>query len=212
MFVCHSEYFVFKTFSASRHTQQYQFWITCDTSATYESAVAFLPHLIELKGHFRSWVLSSLCFTTSLSAKPLIWRRVLMQFHFHANQSHFHKNDFALQLAFKQRHKGTRKWPIRQGKNANYFIHTEIFASNFALWKSVPDFTSTNQRGETSFSHVKRLFCPITNQLKPWFKWIVFSRAFSRSSRVTLSGSFDKILYFRCTRVVRNSNFQVIKS
>ena len=36
-----------------------------------------------------------------------------MQFHFHANQSHFHKNGFALRLALKQRHKGTRKWPIR---------------------------------------------------------------------------------------------------
>ena len=35
-----------------------------------------------------------------------------MQFHFHANQSHFHKNSFALRLTLKQRHKGTRKWPI----------------------------------------------------------------------------------------------------
>ena len=99
-----------------------------------------------------------------------------------------------------------------QPRKQLYFIHTEIFASNFALWKSVSDFTSTNQRGETSFSHVKKSFRPITNQLKPRFKRIVFSRAFSRSSRVALSGSFDKILYFRCTRVVRNSNFQVIKS
>ena len=29
-----------------------------------------------------------------------------MQFHFHANQSHSHKNGFALRLALKQRHKG----------------------------------------------------------------------------------------------------------
>ena len=35
-----------------------------------------------------------------------------MQFHFHANQSHFHKNGFALRLGLKQRLKGTRKWPI----------------------------------------------------------------------------------------------------
>ena len=35
-----------------------------------------------------------------------------LQFHFHANQSHFRKNGFALRLALKQRHKGTRKWPI----------------------------------------------------------------------------------------------------
>ena len=35
-----------------------------------------------------------------------------MQFHFHANQSHFHENGFAPVLALKQRHKGTWKWPI----------------------------------------------------------------------------------------------------
>ena len=52
----------------------------------------------------------------------------------------------------------------------------------------------------------------VSSNHKPRFKRLVFSRAFSRSSRVALSGSFDKILYFRCTRVVRNSNFQVIKS
>ena len=34
------------------------------------------------------------------------------QFLFRANKSHFHKNGFALRLALKQRHKGTRKWPI----------------------------------------------------------------------------------------------------
>ena len=33
-----------------------------------------------------------------------------MQFNFHANQSHFHKNGFT--LALKERHNGTRKWPI----------------------------------------------------------------------------------------------------
>ena len=35
-----------------------------------------------------------------------------MQFHFHANQSHFHTNGFVLRLALKLRRKGTRKWPI----------------------------------------------------------------------------------------------------
>ena len=34
------------------------------------------------------------------------------QSHFPSNQSHFHKKGFALRLALKQRHKGTRKWPI----------------------------------------------------------------------------------------------------
>ena len=33
------------------------------------------------------------------------------QFHFHANQSHFHKNGFSLRL-LKQSYKGTWKWPI----------------------------------------------------------------------------------------------------
>ena len=37
-----------------------------------------------------------------------------MQFHFHVNQIHFHKNGFAFRLALKQRHKRTRKWPITQ--------------------------------------------------------------------------------------------------
>ena len=37
-----------------------------------------------------------------------------MQVHFYANQTHFHKNGFALRLALKQRHKGTQKWPIHK--------------------------------------------------------------------------------------------------
>ena len=63
-------------------------------------------------GHFR--VLLCLCFKTSLSAKPFIWKWVLIciLLYFHANQSHFHKNTFALRLVLNQRHKGTRKWPI----------------------------------------------------------------------------------------------------
>ena len=35
-----------------------------------------------------------------------------VQFHFHANESHFHKNGFALRHGLKQRNKGTQKWPI----------------------------------------------------------------------------------------------------
>ena len=48
MFVRLIEYSTFKTIFAGRHTRQYQFWSKCDTSATTESTVAFLPHLIEL--------------------------------------------------------------------------------------------------------------------------------------------------------------------
>ena len=71
-----------------------------------------LPHQASPKiGLFR--VLLCLCFKTSLSANTNLSyeNEFCMQFHFHANQSHFHKNGFALRLALKQRHKGTRKWP-----------------------------------------------------------------------------------------------------
>ena len=39
-----------------------------------------------------------------------------MLFHFHANQSHFHKNGFALRLTLEKRHKRTRKWPITKSR------------------------------------------------------------------------------------------------
>ena len=66
-------------------------------------------------GLFR--VLLCLCFKTSLSANTNLSNEneFCMQFHFHANQSHFHNNGFALRLALKQRHKETRKWPIIWG-------------------------------------------------------------------------------------------------
>ena len=53
-----------------------------------------------------------------------------MQFHFHANQSHF-RNGFALRLALKQRHKGTRKWPIYERTflselNKNHAVSNEL--------------------------------------------------------------------------------------
>ena len=45
-----------------------------------------------------------------------------------------------------------------------------------------------------------------------FFFFFFFRLLLSNCSNWKISGSFDKILYFRCTRVVRNSNFQVIKS
>ena len=51
-----------------------------------------------------------LCLKTSLSANLKYQNYFCMQFHFNANQSLFlYKNGFALRVAFKQRHKGTRK-------------------------------------------------------------------------------------------------------
>ena len=59
-----------------------------------------------------------------------------MQFHFHANQSHFHKNGFALRLALKQRDKGTRKWSIK----IRYSNNVEVIVSFVKLdesWKNM---------------------------------------------------------------------------
>ena len=57
-------------------------------------------------GHFR--VLLCLCLKTSLSAKMSSACSFIS-----CKSKSFHKNGFALRLALKQRHKGTRKWPIR---------------------------------------------------------------------------------------------------
>ena len=49
------------------------------------------------------------------------------EFDLHENETvcrtHFHKNGFALRLALKQRHKGTRKWPISKFK----YFHSAVF-------------------------------------------------------------------------------------
>ena len=85
-----------------------------------------LPHQASPKiGLFR--VLLCLCFKTSLSANTNLSyeNEFCMQFHFHANQSHFHKNGFALRLALKQRHKGTRKWP-----EMAYYLGSSILIAN----------------------------------------------------------------------------------
>ena len=63
-------------------------------------------------------------------------------------------------------------------RNNTYFIYTEIFASNFAVWKSVSDFTSTNQRSETSFScsHLEYLICNCVHIVTPFrLSWPYFS-------------------------------------
>ena len=57
-----------------------------------------------------------------------------MQFNFYANQSHFHKNGFALRLALKHRHKGTRKWPIvfcSTLRIGPYLFYIEKFTTQF---------------------------------------------------------------------------------
>ena len=82
----------------------------CDSPSVSKTVFAIECYCI-LSGHPRSIdhfrVLLCLCFKTSLSAKLSYENEVCTQFHFCANQSHFHKNDFALRLALKQRHRGT---------------------------------------------------------------------------------------------------------
>ena len=57
-----------------------------------------------------------------------------MQFHFHPNQSHFHENGFALRLALKQRHKGTRKWPTEAIEDTSMHKHLKKDWAN--IWVS----------------------------------------------------------------------------
>ena len=72
-----------------------------------------------------------------------------MQFHFHANQSHFHKNGFALWLALKQRHKGTRKWPILFWI-ANVFFTCLLISSTSFLEMGYLTITPVTLQGEGS--------------------------------------------------------------
>ena len=65
------------------------------------------------------------------------------QFHFHANQSNFHKNGFALRLALKQRPKGTRKWPIefireRDKNDTGYLNIQHLLVSLNAINLTIP--------------------------------------------------------------------------
>ena len=84
--------------------------------------------------HFR--VLLCLCSKMSLSAKPLHENEFCMKVHFHANQSHFHKNGFTLRLALKQRRKGTRKWAINDTTIRDYKASSLTFVSR-PLWSSL---------------------------------------------------------------------------
>ena len=56
-----------------------------------------------------------------------------MHFHFHANQSHFHKNSFALRLALKQRHKGIFAKLVLNKQGTGYeYPSPQLVASNMA--------------------------------------------------------------------------------
>ena len=78
-----------------------------------------------------------------------------MQFYSHANQSHFHKNGFALRLALKQRHEGTRKWPISLQCDANFIVDND--ARNYMIHR-------TYLQIETLPRNVR------LQKLSPWYK------------------------------------------
>ena len=93
-----------------------------------------------------------------------------MQFHFHANQSHFHKNGFALRLAVKQRHKGTRKWPI----TLLWFCDTQFKPTLFSFAQTMRtelltkqnDFLPVAQHGALLFS----VMCEL-QKLHPYYRF-----------------------------------------
>ena len=87
-----------------------------------------------------------------------------IQFHFHANQSDFHKNSFALRLAMKQRHRGTRKWPISiedrmQGSLWSLFTLKQVLAFKQSLYGSVSSVRLLTKYGK-SFSERKVYSAP----------------------------------------------------
>ena len=73
-----------------------------------------------------------------------------------------------------------------------YFIYTEIFASKILLCKKRFGFNFDQSERRNEFLTREKI---VSSNHKARLKRIVFSRAFSRSSRVALSGSFDKIIF-----------------
>ena len=90
------------------------------------------------------------------------------QFLFHANKSHFHKNGFALRLALKQRHKGTRKWPIN--------TIASIWRENMLGFLSLDIMCLKAQFSKKRSSSFSDLLCPRSN-IRAHFraKWRLFS-------------------------------------
>ena len=158
------------------------------------------PRSSELKtiGHFR--VLLRLCFKTSLSTKPFIRKWVS----FHVNQSHFHRNGFALWLALKQKHKGTRKLPI----NISNFGFTELRSCRVSVKKKdifvvVPELSLARSTSGGKFNY-KRLI------IKKGRKAQLLQTLFLGCSLYFLEvelfcGRFDKVgqdVYQHCIMVV----------
>ena len=87
-----------------------------------------------LIGHFR--VPLSLCFKARLSVKPFLWKWLWFAWNETAHRTNFRKKGSALRLILKQRHKGTRKWPIELDwifPDTNYYFINCIRLATVAL-------------------------------------------------------------------------------
>ena len=101
----------------------------------------------------------------SLSANLSYENEFCMQFNFHANQSHFHKNGFALRLALKRstrelgnggllRFPGILSYVKLKGKFANLFtdLGQQMYLVHFGVsFKFSSVYVSFNSIGEANF-------------------------------------------------------------
>ena len=119
-----------------------------------------------------------------------------MQFHFHTNQSYFHKNSFALRLALKQRRKGTRKWPIQFNSRSPSSGYTDQFITSCQSTAVSTNQSQANRGSVTlpTFKEFQKKIARILNQFninvahKPIITDGKFSKDFS-------TGAIYKINY-----------------
>ena len=137
-------------------------------------------------GHFR--VLLCFCFKTSLSARPFIWKWVpACNLIFMQIEVIFTLNSFALRLPLKQRHKGTRKWPVDgpssvSARSLRFWIKLRwlavsrnTFKCDFSFHRRDVDWTMTFR--SSSRFNLHRLPAPVwvADQLKASRKLRVYS-------------------------------------
>ena len=98
-----------------------------------------------------------------------------MPYHFHA----IHKNGFALKLALKQRHKGTRKWSVSLKPRIPYGLdqvpnvpnRSSNLRNKFVKEKLLLPRVKTSRKIQKS----NRLFSPQIRSSRPSFAWIILS-------------------------------------
>ena len=104
----------------------------------------------KLIGHF--WLLPFASVSKRVYVRNLSHENEFcMQFHFNANQTHFHKNGFALRLVLKQRHKETRKLPV--ALVSNVIIWSNEIEIHFRLqWLRMTRYIRSNYISEFVYS------------------------------------------------------------